>query len=71
MIKDPLQAETILASGQADYVALARGALFDPRWAWRAAETLGGQAAWPPQYARAHPSLQGLPVPGNPPKPKG
>lgn len=70
MIKDAVQAETILASGQADYIAIARGALFDPHWVWHAAEALGEQAAYPPQYARAHPSLQGLPVPGNPPKPK-
>ncbi|MFQ5566731.1 MAG: oxidoreductase, partial [Paracoccaceae bacterium] len=67
-IIDPVQAETILATGQADMVALARGMLFDPRWAWHAAEELRGQAAFPPQYQRAHPSLQGEPVPGNPPK---
>jgi NADPH2 dehydrogenase len=66
-ITDPVQAETILASGQADMVALARGMLFDPRWPWHAAEALRSQAAFPPQYMRAHPTLQGLPVPGNPP----
>jgi NADPH2 dehydrogenase len=48
-------------------VALARGMLFDPRWPWHAAEALGDQAAFPPQYMRSHPSMQGLPVPGNPP----
>ena len=67
-IIDPVQAETIISTGQADMVALARGMLFDPRWAWHAAEALRGQAAFPPQYQRAHPTLQGLPVPGNPPK---
>ncbi len=66
-IVDAVQAETILASGQADMVALARGMLYDPHWAWHAAERLGGKAAFPPQYQRAHPSLQGEPVPGNPP----
>jgi NADPH2 dehydrogenase len=66
-ITDPVQAETILASGQADMVALARGMLFDPRWPWHAAEALRDQAAFPAQYMRAHPSMQGLPVPGNPP----
>ncbi|MCL5776948.1 NADH:flavin oxidoreductase/NADH oxidase [Limibaculum sp. FT325] len=66
-ITDPVQAETILATGQADMVALARGALYDPRWAWHAAERLGDQAAFPAQYLRAHPTLQGIPVPGNPP----
>ncbi|MGH7092252.1 MAG: NADH:flavin oxidoreductase/NADH oxidase, partial [Stellaceae bacterium] len=37
MIADPHQAETIVANGQADCVALARGFLDDPRWAWHAA----------------------------------
>lgn len=69
-ITDPVQAETILRTGQADMVALARGMLFDPRWPWHAAVTLGGQATFPPQYQRAHPSLIGEPVPGNPPPPK-
>lgn len=67
MITDPFQAETILASGQADMVSLARGMLYDPRWAWHAAEVLGAEAQFPPQYKRAHPSLLGEPVPGNPP----
>ena len=34
LITDPIQAETILATGQADMVALARGMLYDPRWPW-------------------------------------
>ena len=70
MITDPVQAETIVRSGQADMVALARGMLYDPRWTWHAAEALRAGAAYPQQYARAHPSLIGSPVPGNPPKPK-
>ena len=69
-ITEARQAETIVASGQADLVALARGMLYDPRWPWHAAEALGAEAAFPPQYARAHPTLQGLPVPGNPPAAK-
>jgi 2,4-dienoyl-CoA reductase-like NADH-dependent reductase (Old Yellow Enzyme family) len=69
-ITDPVQAETIVASGQADMVALARGMLYDPRWPWHAAETLRAEAAFPPQYKRAHPTLMGEPVPGNPPAPK-
>ena len=68
MISDPRQAETIVATGQADFVALARGMLYDPRWAWHAAEVLRAQAAFPPQYMRSHPTLQGEPIPGNPPK---
>jgi len=62
-ILEPQQAETIIASGQADMVALARGLLFDPRWPWHAAQALGESAAFPPQYQRAHASLKGDPTP--------
>jgi 2,4-dienoyl-CoA reductase-like NADH-dependent reductase (Old Yellow Enzyme family) len=59
MIADPLQAEAIIASGQADMVALARAVLDDPRWAWHAAERLGvpDVITYPPQYERSRPSL--------------
>lgn len=57
MIVDPHQAEAILAEGRADWVALARGFLDDPRWAWHAADALGAEIACPPQYARARPKL--------------
>jgi 2,4-dienoyl-CoA reductase-like NADH-dependent reductase (Old Yellow Enzyme family) len=53
MILTAQQAETIVSSGKADFVALARGFLDDPHWAWHAAETLGAKAHVPPQYARA------------------
>lgn len=67
-ITEPHQAEHILQTEQADMVALARGITYDSRWAWHAAEALGDErAAFPPQYARSHPSMQGLPIPGNPP----
>lgn len=70
-ITDPFQAEHILQTGQADMVALARGITYDSRWAWHAAAALGDErAAFPPQYARSHPTLQGLPIPGNPPPAK-
>jgi NADPH2 dehydrogenase len=55
MIVDPHQAEAIVADGLADCVALARGFLDDPRWAWHAAAALGGAAVYPPQYLRARP----------------
>src|SRR3954454_18428080 len=55
MIVDPHQAEAIVADGHADYVALARGFLDDPRWAWHAAAALGADAFYPPQYRRACP----------------
>lgn len=56
LITEPRHAEEIVASGQADMVALARGMLFDPRWAWRAAAELGATAYAPPQYLRALPA---------------
>ncbi len=57
MIVAPRQAERIVAEGKADCVALARGFLDDPRWAWHAADALGDEAACPPQYARSRPGL--------------
>ena len=53
MIADPDQAEQILASGQADMVAMARGFLDNPRWVWHAAEKFGVKVDYPPQYSRA------------------
>jgi len=52
LIADPHQAESILARGDADQVALARAFLDNPRWGWHAAEALGVELAYPPQYAR-------------------
>ena len=45
-----------VTGGKADMVALARGLLYDPRWAWHAAETLGADAAYPLQYERSRPA---------------
>lgn len=58
LITDFKQAEEIVSSGKADMVALARGMLYDPRWGWHAAATLGGQVTAPPQYWRSQPSTQ-------------
>ena len=55
LIVRPEQAEEIVASGQADMVALARGFLDDPRWVWHAAERFGVPAEMPPPYARTRP----------------
>jgi 2,4-dienoyl-CoA reductase-like NADH-dependent reductase (Old Yellow Enzyme family) len=52
MITDPVAAERIVAEGDADFVALARGFLRDPRWVWDAADVLGGDPFVPPQYER-------------------
>jgi 2,4-dienoyl-CoA reductase-like NADH-dependent reductase (Old Yellow Enzyme family) len=56
MINQPHQAEEIIANGQADLVALARGMLYNPRWAWHAAEELWVDLEYPPPYRRCHPS---------------
>ena len=55
-IVGPDQAEAIVAEGEADMVALARGMLDDPRWGWHAAATLGADIDYPPQYLRARPN---------------
>jgi 2,4-dienoyl-CoA reductase-like NADH-dependent reductase (Old Yellow Enzyme family) len=55
LITDPRQAEDIVAAGRADMVALARGLLYEPHWAWRAAAELGGEVRAPKQYWRAAP----------------
>jgi 2,4-dienoyl-CoA reductase-like NADH-dependent reductase (Old Yellow Enzyme family) len=55
LITEPEQAETVIASGQADMVALARAMLYDPRWPWHAAAQLGGQVEAPRQYWRSQP----------------
>jgi 2,4-dienoyl-CoA reductase-like NADH-dependent reductase (Old Yellow Enzyme family) len=57
MIVDPHQAEAVVAAGLADCVALARGFLNDPRWAWHAADQLGAEVSCPQQYLRARPTL--------------
>ena len=59
LITDTKQAEAIVASGDADMVALARAMLYDPRWAWHAAATLGGQVHGPQQYWRSPPREAG------------
>jgi 2,4-dienoyl-CoA reductase-like NADH-dependent reductase (Old Yellow Enzyme family) len=56
LINDAVQAETILQEGKADLIALARGILYDPRWPWHAAATLGAQVEAPPQYLRCQPA---------------
>lgn len=55
LISDAHQAEEIVASGKADFVSLARGMLFDPRWPWHAAVALGADVKYPAQYDRCNP----------------
>jgi 2,4-dienoyl-CoA reductase-like NADH-dependent reductase (Old Yellow Enzyme family) len=56
MITEYEQAESILSTGDADLVALARAVLFDPRWPWHAAAHFGAQVKAPAQYLRAQPA---------------
>lgn len=55
LIVDPRLAESAVASGQTDMVAMARAFLDDPRWVWHAAEILGARFDYPVQYAPADP----------------
>lgn len=55
LISEPQQAEDIIANGQADFIALARAMLFNPRWPWHAAAALDTEIKYPPQYERSHP----------------
>jgi 2,4-dienoyl-CoA reductase-like NADH-dependent reductase (Old Yellow Enzyme family) len=55
MITEYEQAEAIVGTGDADLVAIARGALYDPRWPWHAAAALGGTVKSPSQYLRSQP----------------
>jgi 2,4-dienoyl-CoA reductase-like NADH-dependent reductase (Old Yellow Enzyme family) len=53
MITEPAQAETIIATSQADIVLIAREMLRDPYWPRHAARTLGAKIKAPVQYERA------------------
>jgi 2,4-dienoyl-CoA reductase-like NADH-dependent reductase (Old Yellow Enzyme family) len=55
LITNPIQAEAIISTGDADMVALARAILYDPRWPWHAAAELGAQVQAPKQYLRCQP----------------
>lgn len=53
LLGDVQAAEAILQSGEADFIALARGALDDPNWAVHAARVLDGEYnLWPVQAQR-------------------
>jgi 2,4-dienoyl-CoA reductase-like NADH-dependent reductase (Old Yellow Enzyme family) len=68
-ITEPQQAESILADGKADMVALGRRLMFDPRWAWRAATELGVFLKYPARYRNANPRIgQAMDFPESPEK---
>jgi 2,4-dienoyl-CoA reductase-like NADH-dependent reductase (Old Yellow Enzyme family) len=52
-ITNPVQAEQIVALGEADAVLLAREMLRNPYWPLHAAKALNADVPWPPQYLRA------------------
>jgi 2,4-dienoyl-CoA reductase-like NADH-dependent reductase (Old Yellow Enzyme family) len=53
LITEAVQAEQIVAQGEADAVSLARALLRDPYWPRHAAASLGVKMAWPDPYKRA------------------
>jgi 2,4-dienoyl-CoA reductase-like NADH-dependent reductase (Old Yellow Enzyme family) len=55
LITEYEQAEAIIATGDADLIALARTILYDPRWPWHAAAHFGARIKAPSQYLRAQP----------------
>ncbi|MCJ2186056.1 NADH:flavin oxidoreductase/NADH oxidase [Novosphingobium beihaiensis] len=55
LITEPEQAEAIVATGDADMIAIARTVLYDPRWPWHAAAALGAQIKVAPQFLRCQP----------------
>jgi 2,4-dienoyl-CoA reductase-like NADH-dependent reductase (Old Yellow Enzyme family) len=55
LITEPVQANDIVAGGQADLVLLAREMLRDPYFAVNAAAAMVDTASWPEQYLRAAP----------------
>ena len=56
MIARPDQAEAIITKQQADFVALARPMLDNPRWGLHAAAALGVDVDYAPQYIRVRPN---------------
>jgi 2,4-dienoyl-CoA reductase-like NADH-dependent reductase (Old Yellow Enzyme family) len=66
MITDPVQADHIIRTGQADVVLLAREMLRNPYWALSAARELKQTVSWPVQYSRAADGRVPTRVPVNP-----
>lgn len=53
LIDTPASADEVIREGRADTVLIARAALRDPHWWLRAAQDLGADLPWAPQYQRA------------------
>ncbi|OQM76600.1 NADH:flavin oxidoreductase/NADH oxidase [Manganibacter manganicus] len=58
LIDNPAQANSIVADGRADMVALGRAFLADPRWVWRAAAELGEEIPAAPQFVRSETTIK-------------
>jgi 2,4-dienoyl-CoA reductase-like NADH-dependent reductase (Old Yellow Enzyme family) len=58
LITSARQAEAIIAEGRADLIVIGRGAMYDPRWAWHAAEELGAETAYAPKMMACHPKMR-------------
>jgi 2,4-dienoyl-CoA reductase-like NADH-dependent reductase (Old Yellow Enzyme family) len=56
LINDFDQAEAIVGTGDADFVAIARAILYNPRWPWHAAAHFGAAVKAPNQYLRSQPA---------------
>jgi anthraniloyl-CoA monooxygenase len=57
-VQDADQANTLILSGRADLVAMARPHLFDPYLTLHAAARYGVDVPWPPQYLAAKPRVE-------------
>ncbi|MEI7804608.1 MAG: NADH:flavin oxidoreductase/NADH oxidase [Hyphomicrobiales bacterium] len=58
LITGAREAEEIVASGKADMIAMARGAMYDPRWPIHAAMELGAEPPFAPRMMAAHPKMR-------------
>jgi 2,4-dienoyl-CoA reductase-like NADH-dependent reductase (Old Yellow Enzyme family) len=56
MIYDAAQADAVIATGQADCVAIGRAFLDNPRWGWHAAQQLSVGLGLPPSYLAVTPA---------------
>ena len=65
LITSPVQADQIVATGEADAILMAREFLRDPFWPLRAAGELKQPISWPVQYLRAAPRDAQARVPVN------
>lgn len=58
LIADARLAEDAVQSGKTDCICMGRGAMWDPRFPWHAAEILGADAPYPPRSTPCLPALR-------------